>query len=252
VKTTGWFKALVAIFTILFPGVGLVLLGTTYGVSHDKAVLKDKGVPIMAEVTDLRVEHGRSGVFYHVGYQFQPPPETHAYRGNGGVGEYRYSRLRIGDAVPVLYEPGRPSNSGLNFDSTLRTSDPYEMMLPMTAGLVAMFGGIYAVLMGVMFFFYSREKELLQWGRAAPALIIKQEQVGGRRPSMTATYQFTDAQGRLVTGIQKGLPSEKKLDWPGFREALERVTRNPIALYDPKDSDKSMLYRAGFLVCYQP
>ena len=155
VRTTGWFKAMVAIFTVLFPGVGLVMSGVTYGVSHDKAVLKEKGLPIVAEITELRVERSRNG-------------------------------------------------------------------------------------------------NLFQWGAAAPALIIKQEQVGGRRPSMTATYQFTDAQGGLVTSTQKGLPSEKKLDWPGFREARERVTQNPTALYDPANSDKSMLYRAGFLVCCQP
>jgi hypothetical protein len=257
VRATAWFKRLVAVLTILFPGPGLVTLGVVYSVSHDKAVLRDDGVPVAAQVTDLHVEHGKNkSVQYRVGYQFQASPRTgdppQTYQGDGGVGGYRYDHLRIGDAVPVLYEPGRPSNSGLNFDDTLHKSDPYEMMPPTVAIVVVAFGGVYALMMSFVLVSYFREKNPLQWGSAAPAVIIKEEQVRGRRPSMTATYQFTDAQGRLVTGLQKGLPSAKKLDWPGFREFLKKVTDNPVALYDPADSDKSMLYRAGFLVCSQP
>jgi hypothetical protein len=154
--------------------------------------------------------------------------------------------------VPVLYEPGRPSNSGLNFDDALHTVDPYGMMLPAMAIVGGLLGGVYAVVMSVLFVPYYKEKKLLQWGTAAPAVIIRQEQVGGRYPTMTATYRFTDAQSRLVTGIQRNLPAEKKLDWPGFRDFLQGVTDNPVALYDPENSGKSVLYRAGSLVCTSP
>jgi hypothetical protein len=69
---------------------------------------------------------------------------------------------------------------------------------------------------------------------------------------MTATYQFTDEKGQTVTATQKNLPSVKKLNWPGFRAFREAVTKNPVAVYQPENSEKSMLYRAGSLVCYVP
>jgi hypothetical protein len=83
-------------------------------------------------------------------------------------------------------------------------------------------------------------------------VILKEEEIGGRNPTMMATYQFSDEKGRMVTGIQKNLPSAKKLNRPGFRKARDAVTTNPIALYNPENSGESMLYRAGSLVCYVP
>jgi hypothetical protein len=83
---------MVALFTILFPGIGLVMLGVLYGLAHDGAVLKDKGVPIVTQITDLRIEHGR-GTSYRVSDQYRPPPppgeRSEIYPGAGVVSEQR-------------------------------------------------------------------------------------------------------------------------------------------------------------------
>jgi len=256
VKTNIWFK-LAAIPLSIFPGAGLWLLLSTYGVLHDKVILKENGVPIAGQVSDLHTETGRGGrVYYVVRYQFQsaPTPDSQPQNqsGRGNVSELRYGSLQIGQAVPVLYDPARPTNSGLNIDDSLHTSDPYGTLVLVMLGIGGVFGGISALLIAVVLFFYFREKKFVQWGQVARAVILKEDEIGGRRPTMTATYQFTDGQGRTVVGVQKGLPSAKKLDWPGFREARRNVTENPIALYDPQNSEKNMLYRAGFLTAVLP
>jgi hypothetical protein len=263
VRTNGWFKVTVVVFSI-FPAVGLLLLGIIYGISHDRAVLRANGAPTMGQVTDLQVEHGRDkSAYYRVSYKFQTPIEAqwsalmpnglpNIHSGSDGVSEGRYRDLQIGQAVPILYDPARPSNSGLNFSDSVNASDDTTVMLLFMVGIVVLFGGIYIVFMAVLLFPLFKERKLVQWGHVARAVIIKEEQIGGGRPSMTATYQFTDAQGRTVTGVQKNLPSEKKLNWPGFREFLQGVMENPVVLYDPGNSEKNMLYRAGFLVCYLP
>jgi hypothetical protein len=244
---------MVAMLTVLCPGVGLLLLGLLHGISHDRAVLRASGVPIVGQVTDLQIEHGRSDVSYRVGYGFQPSPGRPDIRsGNDHVSEARYRRLQVGQAVPILYEPARPGNSGLNFDDSVNTSDDSKMMLLFAVLIIGLFGGLYIVLMAVLLFPYFKEKKLVQWGHAARAIILKEEEISGSRPTMTATYRFTDGQGRTLTGVQKNLPSVKKLNWPGFREFRQGVTENPVALYDPENSERNMLYRAGYFVCYLP
>lgn len=69
------------------------------------------------------------------------------------------------------------------------------MLLLFTVLIVGLFGGIYILLMAVLLIPYFREKKLLQWGRVAPAVILKEEEISGRQPTMTATYQLTDEKG---------------------------------------------------------
>ncbi len=139
------FKVMVVVLTILFPGMGLLLLGVVYGISHDRAVLRANGVPIGGQVTDLQIEHSRSDVSYRVGYKFQTAieaqwsalmpsglPNTHS--GNDRVSEARYRSLQVGQAVPILYEPAHPSNSGLEFDDSVNTSDDSTVMLLFMVG----------------------------------------------------------------------------------------------------------------------
>lgn len=256
-RINGRIKFLIAFITVQFLGIGVLLLAFVYNVSHDKAVLRESGVATAAQVNDLQVEHGKNeSVYYRVSYQFRPPSmrdgQPGVQSGNGLVEEDRFRTLQIGQAVPILYDPARPANSGLNFDDTLHRSDPYAMMPLMMAIIGSLFGGVYIVLMAVMLFPYLKEKKLVQWGHVARAVIVREEEIGGGQATMTATYQFTDGQGRTITGIQKNLPSARKLHWPGFREFRQDVTENPIALYDPENSDRNMLYRAGSLVCYLP
>jgi Protein of unknown function (DUF3592) len=256
VRWTVNFKSFVTVLTVLFLFPLLALLGSFYGISHNRAVLRANGVPVVGQITDLKVERGKSTDSYRVGYQFQPsamPTGRHRFQTSDDyVSEARYRTLQVGQAVPILYEPTRPGNSGLHFDDSVNTSDDSAMMLPMTVLIVGLFGGIYSLLMAILLIPSFRKKKLLQWGRVAPAVILKEEEISGRPPTMTATYQFTDEGGQTVVGIQKNLPSAKKLDWPGFRVARDAVTKNPIALYRPGNSRESMLYGAGFLICYVP
>jgi Protein of unknown function (DUF3592) len=253
VTSTSSFKAVVAVLA-MFPCVGFLMLGTMYAIHHNRATLRANGVLVVGEITGLRMERSKSTYSYRVSYQFTPSSTSDGRQvaeiGEDGVSEARYRTLQVGQVAPLLYEPARPSNSGLNFDDSVNTSDDSAMMLLFAVFIVGLFGGFYALFMTVLLLPYFKEKKLLQWGRVARAVILKEEEIDGRFPTMTATYQFTDEKCQRVTGIQKGLPSVKKFGWPRFREVREAVTKNPIAIYDPNDSGKSMLYRAGSLVCY--
>src|ERR1700730_7294126 len=94
VRSTGYFKFFVALLTVLFPGGGLLLLGISYGISHERAVLRTNGVPVIGQITDLKIEHSKSKDIYRVSYQFQPslmPSDQHYFRtGNDHVSEARY------------------------------------------------------------------------------------------------------------------------------------------------------------------
>jgi hypothetical protein len=254
VKTNIWFK-LMAVLLLIFPGAGLLMLAVIYGAFHEKAMLKANGVPITAQITDLHIESGASK-YYFARYRFQalamPDGQPHIQSGEGQVSESQYHSLQVGQAVPVLYDPAHPANSGINIDDSLHKSDPYATMPLLMTTVVGLFGGVFALLMAGLLFLYFREKKFVQWGRFAPAILLKEEEIGGLHPRMTATYQFTDAQGRTLVCVQKNLPSVKKLDWPGFREFRRNVTENPIVLYDPQNSEKNMLYRAGFLTAVLP
>jgi hypothetical protein len=255
-RPTGMFKFLIGSFTVMFPGMGLVILCLMLAGVHRAAVLKANGVPIEAVVTDLHVERHKSSLVYLVGYRFQasslPNGRLYNFSNHRGVSEDRYGTLQVGQVVPILYERGRPENSDLNFDDSLLTSDPYRRLPILVLIACGTFGGIYAVVMAFMLFTYFRDKKLVQWGRAARAVIVKQDEVYGRYLSMTATYQFTDDRGRTITGVQKDMPTKRR-PWLGDQAYQRDVIDNPIALYDPENSERSRLYRAsGMVVCELP
>ncbi len=240
----------------MFPGFGLAVLCLTLALMHQGAALKANGVPIEAVVTDLHVERHKSSLNYLVGYRFQasslPNGQLYNFSNRRGVSEDRYGTLHVGQAVPILYERGRPDNSALNFDDSLHTSDPYHGLPLVVLMVFSTFGGIYAVLMAFVLFNYFKDKNLVQWGRAARAVIVKQDEVYGRYPSMTATYQFKDDQGRTITGVQKDMPTKRR-PWLGDQAYQRDVIDRPIVLYDPENSERSRLYRAsGMVVCELP
>jgi hypothetical protein len=253
VRSTAWLWGFVALLTVFLVGPCLLFLGVIYSVHHDRSILRAGGVPTSGEITDLKIERSKNSYSYRASYRFQHPSGGADQRFQTGfdfVSEAHYRYLQVGEIVPILYEPNRPGNSGLKFDDSVRTSDDSKSTLLLTLCIVGLFGGIYVLFVAVLIIPYIREKKLLQWGSVASAIVLSEEEISGRYPTMTATYQFTDDHGRSVVGIQKNLPSAKKLDWPGFQAARDAVMKAPIAIYDPKNPTNSMLYRASSAICY--
>jgi Protein of unknown function (DUF3592) len=253
VRSTGWFKLAIALVTVPLLGFCLLFLGIMYAFHHDRSILRASGVPVEGQITGLEITRSKSSNSYHVRYRFQPHSDgidQHVQTGADVVSEAHYRYLSVGEIVPVVYEPDRPGNSGLKFDDSVNTSDDSTSMLLLALFFIGAAGGIYVLFLALILFPYFKQKRLLRWGHAAFATILREEEVGWRRPTMTATFQFTDEQGRSIVGIQKGLPSAKRLRRPGFRAFREGVMKMPIAIYDPKNPANSMLYRAGSAICH--
>jgi len=257
VKTNKSFILTTVFIIVTFVGLGLYMLGIAYKISNDDAILKETGVAVEAQVTDLRTEYGKPPrVYYKVTYKFLPAPSS----GNQSITQTstkmtpksNFDLLRVGQSVPILYDPINPNRSNLNFNDVLHTSNPYGLM-PMMLWMVGlMVGAPLACIISLMLNSYYREKKLIQFGYAAPASILKTENVVGRSPSVSVTYQFIDTCGNTVQGVQKNLPTEKQRETERFRKSWEDIMTAPVVLYDPQNSSKSMLYKYGSMRCYLP
>ncbi len=252
VRATGALKGFIALFTVLLLGTCLFLLGTIYSFHHNRSILRTSGAPIEGQITALEIERGKNSDSYRVSYRFQPPSggaDQRVQTGVDVVSEARYRSLHVDEIVPILYERNRPGNSGLKFDDSGNTSDDSTPMLLMALFIVGLFGGLSVLFAAILIVPYLKQKKLLQWGDVAFATILSEKE-NGRRPTTTVTYQFTDEKGRSFVGGVQNFPSAKRLGWPGVRKARDAAMKVPVAIYDSKNPENNMLYRAGSAICY--
>jgi hypothetical protein len=252
VKTSGAFKWMTILMTISFPGMGLFILLMTYNISHDEDILKRTGVAAEAQVTNLNIEHGKgSRIYYKVSYRFIDNNNQKISGFNTQqTSEENYDNLKLGQEVPILYDPAHPSRSDLNFNDRIHTSNPYQLMPFMIKLTVILFGGCYAFIMFFMAFPYLKQKNLVRTGVAVPALILKEEP--GYKGTNTVTYGFKTLQGEKLEGIQKNIPPITTNSGKRFLDYRVKKLDNPIVLYDPQKPSTNILYPADYVKCCLP
>jgi hypothetical protein len=173
----------------------------------------------------------------------------------------RYTKLRIGDSIPIVYDPLSPSRSDLNFEDKIHTTDPFANIFPLDIFPLGLFIIIWIILMFIFFPIYYKQKNLVKRGRVAAATIIDEKEVRSQfGVAATLTYRFTDTDGKIVQGIRQRLPS-KTARRSGYRLTRfwdDRIAvwaaarNNPTVVYDPRNSTKNMLYPVDWVDCYLP
>lgn len=244
-----FYIALIIIAGVLYP------LNIAYRISNDQAELKKHGVAIDAQITQLYIEYGKRNEYYKVTYRYIPTPhnkqDSTPQVNTRQTSKDQYMKLKIGQHVPILYDPARPSLSDLNFHDEIHRSNPYTTMLIAGAIVGIPLGGMLIWLIGKMIMLYLRVKHLVQWGHAAPATIIKTEIIKKGRISTTSiTFQFVDENGNTVQGIEKNLPSEGRPGYEKIRKYIDANLGIVTAIYDPKNSSNCMLYTSLYVDCY--
>jgi len=253
VELNGVMKGAGTVLTIVWLGLFGFLAMSVYASAHKAEILRSRGVATEAQVTSLHIEKSRNSQAFYVDYQFSPASPTMRQDVRHAVDptdEADYRALRIGQSVPILYDPTNLGLSDLNFRDRIHREDPFRTFYGLTAAFGVFMGVSYAICFLVFLKFYSSERRLLRYGRAAAATIVTQRQSGiGRRPATVVTYQFTDADGKVIEDTRKNLPGTAQLKQPGFKQYLAGILDNPTVLYDPDHSEKNMLYPPVWAVC---
>jgi hypothetical protein len=119
-------------------------------------------------------------------------------------------------------------------------------MWPMVWIVCAIIGGP-TLAIGVLFVFrYRREKHVLQWGKAAPAKIIGEDEIETRSGRVAKVrYSFEDDNG-VTRENTRSLPVSDD-PRPGFTEERARYLNNPTAVFDPRNSKRNVLYPGHLL-----
>jgi hypothetical protein len=218
---------------------------------RDKEILRSRGVATQGTIETLRPP-GRKGTIYRVDYLFTspagsaPPSEI---EGTSAVSHAEYSSLTYRQSVPILYDPQNIERSSLNLNDAIHTSDPYQTLWDRSLwyGLVLVLGFGASTGMGISR--YRREKRLMTWGSIAQARIVDEQEYAVRHGrQMVVTYEFTDAQGNKITGTQRNLPTRSTTS-EIWRDRIRKFTLYPVVLFDPKESDRNILYLPAWGFC---
>jgi hypothetical protein len=248
------FKIVVG-FCVVIPLILYIIMGSiAYPISYKQDILKTRGVAVEGIVVNLRVEPGKHGPTYHVDYKFQAPQgpgiEAQTYQNISYVASTDFSNLHFGETLPILYDPIDPRISSPNFRDSIHKTDPYQ-----TARIVMWIATSVNIVPGVILLFYIilyyREKNIVVWGDIAPAKITDRiDDMSGKAPSTTIIYEFTDSGGKIVQGVRKDLPSKQNINKSeSSRKLMDRITTNPLVLYNPKNSVRNTLYPPKWVDC---
>jgi hypothetical protein len=225
----------------------VALMGGTFGMSFYKMqVLKERGVQAAGTVTNLSTSNaGKGRTNYNVTYAYPLVPKP-AYTATDQLDVQNFDQLRVGDAVPIAYDPTYPPRSLLTFNNIVFARDNVRSL---TVPFAILPISLLCTLVVTLIFTrtYLKEKRLLQWGKAAVATIISDTEYNAGRAGRKAAvaYTFVDETGSVVQGERKGLPRKDRRQDAAYKEMFE----NPTVLYDPSDSSKNMLYPFAFADC---
>jgi len=246
IRIRGRLLMLFGLITALLPGIAVLLIVSILYGDREMMIMKERG--IATEGTVINLNSPGPGHGHHIEYRFMG---SHAnndgsrmsreaiYQRRDGVDWHHYMHLTVGSKVPVIYDPSNPNTSALNFEDSVRTSDPFENMKFLYVLMLCVFGIPYTVIMTVCLIPICKQIRLIKWGRAAEATIIEKKEVQGRARTITVTYRFRDADGKIVQGVRKLLPTDADLN-------------NATVVYDPRNSAKNMLYSWPAVVCHLP
>jgi hypothetical protein len=218
--------------------VGLALMAFLFlPVVYFSHAFKVSGVRAVAQVSELKVSAGRSG-HYQVRYEFTPAGQSVRKAATVYVEQKLFARLRVGEAVPVVYLPQPPFISDLNIDNAVfsRNLLPFDLNASLSL-LVLVFILLWQVTSATRA--YRRERRLLQQGKAVAAKITDARRVpAGRGISQVAlSYEFVDAAGKIVEDTSRS-----------FMRKQSREAFGPTAVFDPGDSSRHLLYPGDYAV----
>jgi hypothetical protein len=198
---------------------------------------KASGVRAVAQISELKKFTGRSGN-YRVQYVFTPAGQSVRKTATVYVERQLFARLRVGEAVPIVYLPQPPFLSDLNIDNVVfsRNLLPFDLTTSLML-LVLVCIPLWRLTSATIA--YRREKHLLQQGKAVPAKIIdaRREPAGRGLKQVVLSYEFIDDAGKTVEGTSRSLMRKES-----------RETFGPTAVFDPGDSSRHVLYPGNYAV----
>jgi hypothetical protein len=265
VGASKYFKLTFTIWTSVFAFMAALMIiiggGISYIEYHKLEILKERGIKIEGVVVDLFRRRGG----YEIAYRFSPSGISEAQssglssdycqrgicQNTSPIDENDYKKLAIGAKVPVIYSPEISYEGYLYFRDGFQVN-PSGGLIPL-AIMLCIIVALYAALMGfIQLLPYYRDKHLIKWGRATEATITETQGVNG---SIKAVYQFMDADGYILEGVQYVYPSslQSRYWWwpPSYLPAGDNLD-NPTVVYDPRNSAKNLLYPSCWAVCYPP
>jgi hypothetical protein len=110
-------------FLLIFPAAIYLtimvfsVVPTSYPLLHKMEILKARGISTEATILYLHEICGRKRCRFDAGYEFRTPPGNgFLYKTIQEINVYDYLALRIGETVPIVYDPTDLSRSALNFE----------------------------------------------------------------------------------------------------------------------------------------
>jgi len=205
--------------------------------------LDTRGVDIVGTVVGLTPGHPSRARGYHGPwgeFTFAPKERSEApdsiVRIKLKISQGDYEALSVGKPVSLVYDPLDPENVVTKRVMELRrhrTGRPYWV-----SGLIIVLlipGILMALIMPFVLGPYFRQKNLLKWGKAAKVTIVRRIDLPVAKGTRIAiNYTFHDENGVVRSG-------ETDL----FQEDYEVPRTIPLpstVVYDPRRSDRSMLY----------
>jgi hypothetical protein len=220
-----------------------------------QATLKARGVDTVGVIDSLTPQYTKSGsVYYKASFHYALDQQSQTvYTGNTKI--YQNQRMQPGMTVPVVYDPQHPATADINFSDHIHTRDPYATLRLALYPL----GGIMLVLglltPGIFIYNYRREKSLLSEGIVAIATLTGETEYNAGKAGRLAkiSFQFTDSSGQIIDGVRDGLPTaENAVKYKRNQIMRDAILNNPLAVYDPRDSSKNMLYPGSYALCCAP
>jgi hypothetical protein len=221
----------------------VIIVGMPVYGYYKAQTLKERGVRADATVTKLYTSTGKNSTYYNVAYSYPVSPKS-IYSATDQTNIQYFNTMRVGDVIPVAYDPDLPTRSSLNFDDMVFMRDnarplygALAITLPIT--LLLLVGPLVILLQ------YRGQKRLLEWGKVTGATIISDSEYNAGRAGRKSrvTYTFTDDAGVAVQGKRTGLPVKNSRKGAEYAEMFGDTT----VIYDPDKSTKNMLYPLAFV-----
>jgi hypothetical protein len=218
VRLTGGGRVLVGLSFLLWVAGVVVAAGLQAQRGRETAelaLLRSEGVVTEAEVTRLWRGRGDDKPTY-VAYRFGAGGTR--LEGSRRVPRGFWSRLHVGDSLPVRYAPSRPE---LNHPAPLEPR-------PTPQGIPVVVAVMFGLLGGVCWLPILGQRRLLAEGRAARAVVTAHKKMGQHGKALV--YEFATLGGTVATG--KSGPQRKP----------QAIGTTLCVLYDPEKPSSNAVY----------
>ena len=234
-------RALFLLFLFLLLPV-LLLEGIAVGNAVATRALQTRGVETVGRLVGQHTAKMKDGsLLYYVDYRYTPSGGG-AVVASDRIDAMDYERVRLGDAIPVLYDPLVPDRSAANLRGRVGKRDPYGE-LRFVSAIAAVFALVLLVAFGSVRRAVLRERRLLETGMATRGTMTTVEIPWYGRKRFR--YEFRDGLGKSVSGYRL---TAKRESVAVQRRLLEAVTAETVVLYDSRNSSVNMLYPGVFFV----